>query len=126
MGDSRGRSRYPALVAIATLACSTSPNPDGPSQVQRYGEGRYFVTYQSNFGRAKAKISAIRDANRYCEALGGLMEPIESETTGTYPVMTFEMIFTCQLPEAENPEPTSPDGGGEAGRVPLGSGRFQG
>ncbi len=92
-------------MAIATVACSSAPDPDAPTQVQRYGEGRYFVAYQSNFGPAKAKNNAIQDANRHCENLGGLMEPVESETTGTYPVMTFELIFTCHLPGAEDPEP---------------------
>jgi hypothetical protein len=34
------------------------------------------------------------------------MEPIESETTGAYPVVAFDLVFTCSQPaEAEAPGP---------------------
>ena len=94
-------------LAIGALACSSSPDRDEPAtRVLPYGKDRFFVAYQSNFGPAKAKTNAIRDANRYCTELGGSMEPIESETTGAYPVVTFELLFSCK--KSGEAEPSDP------------------
>ncbi|HYM34881.1 MAG TPA: hypothetical protein VET48_05750 [Steroidobacteraceae bacterium] len=79
------------LVTVAALLFAAHSFTAEPP-IQPYGPDQ-FVTYTKSKSAAKAHESAVARANKYCEASGKHMMPIEDKKIGRG---QFEFRFSCK------------------------------
>lgn len=81
---------------LGVCGCTTTS-----SGVMAYGPGKFSVTSSSEYGLAKAKESALKQASQYCSGQGRTMQPI-SQGSGVEQgrfastSATYDLIFSCE------------------------------
>lgn len=81
---------------LGVCGCTTTS-----SGIMSFGAGKYSVTSSSEYGLAKAKESALKQASQHCSQQGRMMQPIaqasgveEGRVASTS--ATYDLIFSCE------------------------------